>query len=53
MVNGLPNRVDRIKALGNAVIPQIVTQLGLEIIAAEREFKNDKKLDFIKTGYRH
>jgi DNA (cytosine-5)-methyltransferase 1 len=38
VVNGLPNRVDRIKALGNAVIPQIVTVLGLEIIAAEKEF---------------
>ena len=34
VVNGLPNRVDRIKGLGNAVVPQIVTMIGRAIIAS-------------------
>jgi len=27
--------VDRLKALGNAVVPQVVTQIGRAILAAE------------------
>ena len=31
VVNGLPRRVDRIKGLGNAIVPQIAEQIGLAI----------------------
>ena len=31
VANGISNRVDRIKSLGNAVVPQIVEQIGLHI----------------------
>lgn len=33
---GVPRRVDRIKALGNAVVPQITAMIGAAILAAER-----------------
>lgn len=33
-VHGVPNRVDRIKALGNAVVPQIPELIGRSIMAA-------------------
>ena len=32
-----PNRANRIKALGNSIVPQIVTEIGNAIIAAEKE----------------
>ena len=35
VAHGVPNRVDRLKALGNAVVPQVVTQIGRAIIQAE------------------
>jgi len=31
VANGLPRRVDRIKGLGNAIVPQIAMQIGLTI----------------------
>lgn len=35
VANGIPNRVDRLKQLGNAVVPQIVEEIGRAIMAAE------------------
>ena len=35
VAHGIPNRVDRIKALGNAVVPQIPEIIGRAIMAAE------------------
>ncbi len=35
VVNGISNREDRIKGLGNAIVPQIAYQIGLAILEAE------------------
>ena len=37
MANGLPGRMDRLKACGNAVIPQIPEMIGSAILEAERK----------------
>ena len=34
MVHGVPDRVDRIKALGNAVVPQVAEWIGRQIVKA-------------------
>ena len=36
VANGISNRVDRLKGLGNAIVPQIVYQIGLAILEAEK-----------------
>jgi DNA (cytosine-5)-methyltransferase 1 len=38
VVNGLPGRVDRLKQLGNAVVPQVVEVIGRAIMEATRGY---------------
>lgn len=35
VANGIPGRVDRLRGLGNAVVPQVVTRIGRAIMRAE------------------
>tara|TARA_R110001592_G_scaffold312467_1_gene587792 strand:+ start:1391 stop:2410 length:1020 start_codon:yes stop_codon:yes gene_type:complete len=37
VAHGISRRVDRIKGLGNAIVPQIAYQIGLAILEAEKE----------------
>ena len=37
VVDGIPNRVDRIKSLGNAVVPQLIQAIGELVLAADKE----------------
>jgi DNA (cytosine-5)-methyltransferase 1 len=34
---GVSDKVDRLKGLGNAIVPQIAYQIGLAILQAEKE----------------
>ena len=37
VADGIPNRVDRIKGLGNAVVPQLIQAIGELVLAADKE----------------
>ena len=42
VANGVPNRVDRIKGLGNAVVPQLIQAIGELVIKADREMRSGR-----------
>lgn len=42
VANGVPKRVDRLKQLGNAVVPQVVEVLGRAIMEVDLNLKNKK-----------
>ena len=42
VADGVPNRVDRIKGLGNAVVPQLIQTIGELVIEADKEMRNDR-----------
>ena len=42
VADGVSSRVDRIKGLGNAVVPQLIQAIGELVIEADKEMRSDR-----------
>jgi len=42
VADGVPNRVDRIKGLGNAVVPQLIQAIGNLVMQADKEMRSGR-----------
>lgn len=51
VAHGIPSRVDRIRCLGNSIVPQIAHQIGKTITAVENLMKKNLLLTLILTPF--
>jgi DNA (cytosine-5)-methyltransferase 1 len=49
VADGVPRRVDRLRQLGNAVVPQIVTAIGHAILELDGEKEHENEVSSSRT----
>ena len=45
LADGVPSRVDRIKCLGNAVVPQVAYEVGKTILKIKHKIAGDHRCE--------